>query len=773
MHLGEFVAGVRGIVVAGTVDGAVDDGMAGSVLKLLLDLESTGPDEKALRARVVRLFLRDWPVDGGDPERSSCIRRGNRIVWEVLKVLIVGGFEAQRTASGRLSESARRQTLRRRRASEESGPPGEMIAAAARASATRSGAASGREAAFGGGNTFGRIAEEEVSDPSRGRGGDRTEREEEREGEGGDGPPSPPRGEASAEVTQPRLYTAEEVARIGHILARRPRRGGELVRDSRRGVPQYDDDVGRRNAREPPRVETGGGARRRGDRRDEEQARGRRGDESRRHGGIGAAARDRAEYGGQHDARGRGRDELERRSDGYWRGGYAPFDATRFEDERYDPRLSDQGRRRRWEDEYNAERGVEFGRRHMAGHHEAVEDISRARTFLADEPSLDRGTRVIVARGMGEFRRTGGTTGRLTDVEARRCLLSEHDLRVLDARATLADYENTEEATKYGLHVGLMAALKAGVLEAAQPGTLALIDRSDFRSYLYAVIAMTGKTFLYRPSRPATESENQDVTSRRGARYAQACPALYFCEPPLNFCVRDASTLKFTSCNLDAAHLDTMVVLQMLAGDMPEFVVAAGVILETWFVRAHAIHERCQREGYSGAVAALATFLLFEASAQAAVSEAGGAVWGDLVPGAAYDAAKIAVEFTNDLVRDPDSAVTERSGALWFDMSKARRDESVKMRVPPNSAGKLRSYARRYEVATQSGGATSRTKTNRAHENQLNKLRAQHAVAAKAQTTRLNKLKSELTLANTKLRTANGAINKAKAAAAAAAAAGQ
>ena len=93
MHLGEFVAGVRGIVVAGTVDGAVDDGMAGSVLKLLLDLESTGPDEKALRARVVRLFLRDWPVDGGDPERSSCIRRGNRIVWEVLKVLIVGGFE--------------------------------------------------------------------------------------------------------------------------------------------------------------------------------------------------------------------------------------------------------------------------------------------------------------------------------------------------------------------------------------------------------------------------------------------------------------------------------------------------------------------------------------------------------------------------------------------------------------------------------------------------------------------------------------------------------
>ena len=148
-------------------------------------------------------------------------------------------------------------------------------------------------------------------------------------------------------------------------------------------------------------------------------------------------------------------------------------------------------------------------------------------------------------------------------------------------------------------------------------------------------------------------------------------------------------------------------------------------------------------------------------------------MWGELEPGAAYDASKIAVEFTRDLVRDSTSALSERPGALWFDMSKARRDESVKMRVPANSAGKLRSYARRYEVATQSGGATSRTKTNRAHENQLNKLRAQHAVAAKAQTTRLNKLKGELTLANTKLRTANGAISKAKAAAAAAAAAGQ
>jgi len=32
MHLGEFVAGVRGIVVAGTVDGAVDAGVSGGAL---------------------------------------------------------------------------------------------------------------------------------------------------------------------------------------------------------------------------------------------------------------------------------------------------------------------------------------------------------------------------------------------------------------------------------------------------------------------------------------------------------------------------------------------------------------------------------------------------------------------------------------------------------------------------------------------------------------------------------------------------------------------
>ena len=769
MRYGTFYVDVRELVALSTGDGVGDEGMVETVLKLLRDLESTSPNQKLVRARIVRLFLREWPADGGDLERGGCVRRDNRIVWDVLKSLIVGGFEAHRAASVRLSTSARGQALPQQRVSEELGRSRAAIGAAARASAARSGSASGRTGVFGGGNTFGRNAEEEISYSSRGRDGERAEREEEREGENGDRPPSPPMAEASAETSQPRTLSVEGIdEKIERLVA------VGVARILRDGERRYGDDAGRRDARDSTRVEAEVRPRRREDQRHGERARGGRGGESRRYGGNEAAAHHRAEYARRYIARDRDRDDFVRGGDDYRRGGNAPYGRASYDEEpRYGSRRLDQVRSLRRDEQFYADRSEQFGSGHLKHYHRALDSIATAHTVLGDQLSLDHGTPIVLGRKMGEFRRTGVATGRLMDVEAHRCILSEHELSLLEARATMADHEATEEATMNGPHVGIMGALLAGVREAARPGAFNLIAKSNLRTCLHNVMEVAGDTRLYRPSRPASQQSNQDITSKRGAQFVQAGTTFNFCEPPVNFCIREAAVMKFTSCNLDAAHLDALAVLRMLAGDMPGFVVAAGVILESWFVRAHAIREHCQREGDSEAVAAFATFLIFEATAQAAVVETGGSVWGELVPGAAYDAAKIAVEFTRDLVRDSTSALSERPGALWFDMSKARRDESVKMRVPANSAGKLRSYARRYEVATQSGGATRRARTNKVHENQLNKLRAQHTVAAKAQTTRLNKLKAELTLANTKLRTANGAISQAKAAAAAAAAAGQ
>ena len=146
MRYDAFNVDVRELVALSTEDGVGDEGMVEAVLRLLRDLESTSPGQKVVRARIVRLFLREWPADGGNLERGGCVRRDNRIVWDVLKNLIVGGFEAHRAASVRLSASARGQALPQQRVSEELGRSRAAIGAAARASAARSGSASGRPA---------------------------------------------------------------------------------------------------------------------------------------------------------------------------------------------------------------------------------------------------------------------------------------------------------------------------------------------------------------------------------------------------------------------------------------------------------------------------------------------------------------------------------------------------------------------------------------------------------------------------------------------------